>query len=122
VIFVDRTQSKYTACYCRRVLFRGSLLTKNHDHKKDLWGINLKTLFIGNLPASTKENELKNLFSKYGAVRSLRLVTDVFSGQCKGFGFIKMEGHDARAAIDGLDGKDYNGNPMRVNPDMTKKL
>ena len=55
---------------------RGSLflLTQNHDHKKDLRGIDLKTLFIGNLPASTKENALKNLFSKYGAVRSLRLV------------------------------------------------
>ena len=101
---------------------RGSLflLTQNHDHKKDLRGINLKTLFIGNLPASTKENELKNLFSKYGTVRSLRLVTDVFSGQCKGFGFIKMEGHDARAAIDGLDGKVYNGNPMRVNYETPK--
>jgi RNA recognition motif-containing protein len=75
----------------------------------------LKTLFVGNLPASTSENELKDLFSGYGTVRSFRLVTDVFSGQCKGFGFIEMEGHEARAAIAGLNGKDFNGKPMKVN-------
>lgn len=75
----------------------------------------MKTLFVGNLPASTSENELKDLFSGYGTVRSFRLVTDVFSGQCKGFGFIEMEGHEARAAIAGLNGKDFNGKPMKVN-------
>ena len=78
-------------------------------------GIDLKTLFVGNLPASTSEKELKDLFSGYGTVRSFRLVTDVFSGQCKGFGFIEMEGHEARAAIAGLNGKDFNGKPMKVN-------
>lgn len=75
----------------------------------------MKTLFIGNLPASTKEKDIQDLFSNYGTVRSLQLVTDVFSGKCKGFGFIKMEGHEARAAIAGLNGKDYNGNPLKVN-------
>lgn len=75
----------------------------------------MKTLFVGNLPASTSEKELKDLFSGYGTVRSFRLVTDVFSGQCKGFGFIEMEGHEARAAIAGLNGKDFNGKPMKVN-------
>jgi RNA recognition motif-containing protein len=98
------------------------LVTQNLYHKKDLGGIDLKTLFIGNLPSSTKESELQSLFSKYGTVRSLRLVTDVFSGQCKGFGFIKMEGHEARAAIAGLDGKDYNGNPMKVNYETPKSV
>jgi RNA recognition motif-containing protein len=75
----------------------------------------LKKLFIGNLPASTTEKEIQILFSKYGTVRSTRLVTDVFSGQCKGFGFIEMEGHEARAAIAGLNGRDFNGRPMKVN-------
>jgi RNA recognition motif-containing protein len=51
----------------------------------------------------------------FGTVRSLKLVTDIFSGQCKGFGFIEMEGHEARAAIAGLNGKDFNGKPMKVN-------
>lgn len=75
----------------------------------------MKKLFIGNLPASTSEKELHALFSEFGTVRSFKLVTDVFSGQCKGFGFIEMEGHEARAAIAGLNGRDYNGKPMKVN-------
>ena len=74
----------------------------------------MKKLFIGNLPASTTEKELQMLFSKYGTVRSTRLMTDVFSGQCKGFGFIEMEGHEARAAIAGLNGRDFNGRSMKV--------
>lgn len=75
----------------------------------------MKKLFIGNLPASTSEKDLENLFSAFGTVRSSKLVTDVFSGQCKGFGFVEMEGHEARAAIAGLDGKDFNGQAMKVN-------
>ena len=78
-------------------------------------GTELKKLFIGNLPVSTDEKDIQNLFSEFGTVRSLKLVTDIFSGQCKGFGFIEMEGHEARAAIAGLDGKDFNGKPMKVN-------
>ena len=80
----------------------------------------LKKLFIGNLPASTNEKDLEDLFSEFGTVRSSNLVTDVFSGQCKGFGFIEMEGHEARAAIAGLDGKDFNGNSLRVNFESPK--
>jgi RNA recognition motif-containing protein len=80
----------------------------------------LKKLFIGNLAPSTKEQELENLFSEFGKVRSLKLVTDVFSGQCKGFGFIEMEGHEARAAIAGLNGKDFNGKQIKVNFEVIK--
>lgn len=80
----------------------------------------MKKLFIGNLPASTSEKDLESLFSKYGKVRSLNLVTDIFSGQCKGFGFIEMEGHEARAAIAALDGNDFNGKPMKVNFESAK--
>lgn len=78
-------------------------------------GTKLKKLFIGNLPADTNEKDLEDLFSEFGTVRSSKLVTDVFSGKCKGFGFIEMEGHEARAAIAGLDGKDFNGKPLKVN-------
>jgi RNA recognition motif-containing protein len=75
----------------------------------------LKKLFIGNLPSITSESDLQQLFSVFGTVRSCRLVTDVFSGQCKGFGFIEMEGHEARAAIAGLNGRDYKGSSLKVN-------
>lgn len=80
----------------------------------------MKKLFIGNLHANTKTEELEALFSEFGKVRSSKLVVDVFSGQCKGFGFIEMEGHEARAAIAGLNGKDFNGKPLKVNFEVAK--
>ena len=80
----------------------------------------MKKLFIGNLAPRTKEEELQDLFSEFGKVRSLKLVTDVFSGQCKGFGFIEMEGHEARAAIAGLNGRDFNGKQLKVNFEVIK--
>lgn len=80
----------------------------------------MKKLFIGNLPASTNEKDIQALFSEFGTVRSCKLVADVFSGQCKGFGFIEMEGHEARAAIAGLNGKDFHGKPMKVNFESPK--
>ncbi|HIF54594.1 MAG: RNA-binding protein [Methylococcales bacterium] len=75
----------------------------------------MKKLFIGNLPSSTTEQDITDLFSQYGKIRSLQLVSDIFSGECKGFGFIEMEGHEARIAITNLDGKDFKGKPLRVN-------
>ena len=75
----------------------------------------LKKLFIGNLPASTSEEDLQIMLSEFGTVRSTKLVMDVFSGDCKGFGFAEMEGHEARAAITGLNGKDFKGRPIKVN-------
>lgn len=80
----------------------------------------MKKLFIGNLPSSTNENDLQTMFADFGKVRSLKLVTDVFSGQCKGFGFIEMEGHEARAAIAGLNGKDFNGKQIKVGFETPK--
>ena len=80
----------------------------------------MKKLFIGNLPSSMKEEDLEALFSEFGKVRSTRLVSDVFSGQCKGFGFVEMEGHEARAAIAGLDGKDFRGKPIKIKYEDAK--
>ena len=80
----------------------------------------MKKLFVGNLPTSTNLQELETLFSEFGRVRSSQLVTDVFSGKCKGFGFIEMEGHEAPAAIAGLKGRDFNGQPLRVNFEAPK--
>jgi RNA recognition motif-containing protein len=80
----------------------------------------MKKLFIGNLPANTNEEEIQALFSEFGTVRSCKLVMDVFSRQCKGFGFIEMEGHESRAAIAGLNGKDFNGQTLKVNFESPK--
>jgi len=74
----------------------------------------VKKLFIGGLPPSTTEESLQALFSQYSTMRSLKLVKDLFSGDCKGFGFLEMEGHEARAAIAELDGKSFEGSLLKV--------
>ena len=74
----------------------------------------MKKLFIGSLPPTTTEESLLALFSPFGTVRSIKLIKDLFSGKCKGFGFLQMEGHEARAAIAELDGKSFEGNFLKV--------
>ncbi len=69
----------------------------------------MKTLFVGNLPPNANEESVRALFSEFGTVRSIKLATDIFTGRCKGFGFVDMEGHEARAALAALDGKQING-------------
>ena len=74
----------------------------------------MKRLFVGSLSATTTEESVRVLFSQFGTVRSIKLVKDLFSGRCKGFGFLEMEGHEARAAIAGLNGKLFEGNLLKV--------
>jgi RNA recognition motif-containing protein len=74
----------------------------------------LKRLFVGNLPSDATEETVTTLFAQFGKVRSIQLVADIFSGKCRGFGFIGMEGHEARAAIAALDGNLYCGKPLKV--------
>lgn len=81
----------------------------------------MKKIFVGNLPSDVTEEEVQTLFSEFGKVRSLKLAMDVFTRKCKGFGFIEMEGHEMRAAIAGLNGKNLRGNMLRVNEEQPKK-
>jgi RNA recognition motif-containing protein len=67
------------------------------------------------------EESLTALFSEYGAVRSLKMAKDLFSGDCKGFANIDMEGHEGRAAIASLDGKVVDGSMIQVALDRPKK-
>ena len=64
----------------------------------------MKKLFVGNLPQDATEESVSKMFSAYGVVRSISIASDIFTGRCKGFGFIEMEGHEARAAQAALDG------------------
>lgn len=77
----------------------------------------LKKMFIGSLPTDATEETVRELFAPFGTVRSIQVATDVFSGRCKGFGFVEMEGHEARAAIAGLDGKELAGRNLKVRFD-----
>ena len=83
--------------------------------------IKLKKMFVGSLPDDASEQSIRELFSEFGTVRSIHLTTDVFTGKCRGFGFVEMEGHEARAAIAGLNGKYLNGKTLRVNFEEPRK-
>ncbi len=74
-------------------------------------------LSVRGLPRSMTEEALDVLFSEFGVVRSLKMTRDLFTGDCRGFAIIEMEGHEARAAIAALDGKEISGSLLRVGPD-----
>lgn len=75
------------------------------------------TLFVRGLPPNTNEANVTALFSTYGKVHSLKLNRDLFTGKVRGTALVNMEGHEARAAIAGLDGTEFEGNSIYVNLD-----
>ena len=80
-----------------------------------------KKLYVGNLSYKTTEDGLRNLFSGFGNVASVKIVLDRESGNSKGFGFIEMGSEDeANAAIAGTNGREYDGRQLRVNEAMDK--
>src|SRR5260370_36107010 len=67
-------------------------------------------LYVGNLPYNTSEDDLRNLFSQYGNVDSVAIITDRDTGRSKGFGFVEYgDDNEAKAAISGLSGQEYGG-------------
>jgi len=76
----------------------------------------MKNLYVGNLPHSTTEAELRNIFQEHGAVERVSLVIDRETGRARGFGFVEMtNASEADKAIAALDGSDLGGRPMKVN-------
>jgi len=72
-------------------------------------------LLIRNLSRTTTEAEVKELFESYGTVQSCSLVIDKEKGSSKGFGFVEMpKVGEAKAAMKSLNGKDVDGNKIRV--------
>ena len=78
-------------------------------------------IYVGSLPPDVTDGELTALFEPHGRVRSMHVARDVFSGKCKGFAFIEMEGHESRAAISALNGKELRGNRLRVNEERPRE-
>jgi len=72
-------------------------------------------IYVGNLPFSATEEEIRQLFAQYGTVQSVSLITDRDTGRPRGFGFVEMSGADASRAIQNLNGKNMGGRPLRVN-------
>jgi cold-inducible RNA-binding protein len=75
-----------------------------------------KKLYVGNLAYSVTDEDLRNLFSQSGTVDSVAVISDKFSGQSKGFGFVEMaDAGAADAAIKTLDGSELKGRNIKVN-------
>jgi RNA recognition motif-containing protein len=72
-------------------------------------------IYVGNLPFSATESEIRDLFAQHGTVESVSLITDRDTGRPRGFGFVEMARADASQAIQNLNGKDLGGRPLRVN-------
>ncbi len=73
-------------------------------------------LYVGNLPFSAADDELRQLFEQYGQVESVNLITDRETGRPRGFGFVEMaEREGGERAIEELDGKDFGGRQLTVN-------
>jgi RNA recognition motif-containing protein len=73
-------------------------------------------LYVGNLPYSTVDADLENLFSQAGTVKSAQVIKDRVSGRSKGFGFVEMSSPDeAQSAINKFNGQDFNGRALTVN-------
>jgi RNA recognition motif-containing protein len=79
------------------------------------------TMHVRGLPRSMTQTSLEQLFAAHGRVFDLQMSRDLFSGECKGFAQLKMEGHHARAAIAALNGSTQEGSSIRVSLDDGKK-
>ena len=75
----------------------------------------VKNIYVGNLPFSTNEIEVRELFEQHGEVHSVNLITDRYTGRLRGFGFVEMEEEDANKAIEALNDTDFGGRNLRVN-------
>ena len=75
-----------------------------------------QTLYVGNVSYQATDDGLTQHFAAAGQVVSAKIVMDKFTGRSRGFAFIEMASdEDAQKAIEMLDGKDYEGRPLRVN-------
>ena len=73
-------------------------------------------IYVGGLPYAATEQQLSDLFAQHGAVESARVITDKFTGQARGFGFVEMTAsEDAQKAIAALNGTQMDGRTLTVN-------
>ena len=73
-------------------------------------------IYVGGLPYAATEQQLSDLFAQHGAVESARVITDKFTGQSRGFGFVEMTAsEDAQKAIAALNGTQMDGRTLTVN-------
>lgn len=75
----------------------------------------VKSIYVGNLPFSATEDDVRQLFSPFGEVLSVKLINDRDTGRPRGFGFVGMGDDEAEAAISAINGSEMGGRTLRVN-------
>ena len=81
-----------------------------------------KKLYVGNLPYSTSDEDLRELFTPYGEVTSANVIIDRMTNRSKGFGFVEMTSNDeAQKAIDELNNSKFGDRSIRVNEALERK-
>jgi RNA recognition motif-containing protein len=75
----------------------------------------VKKIYVGNLPFSATEDDIKELFGQHGTVHSVALINDRETGRPRGFGFIEVDDEALAAMIQNLDGQEMDGRALRVN-------
>ncbi len=76
----------------------------------------MTTIYVGNLPFTATPEDVQALFEPYGKVVSVNLINDRESGRPRGFGFVEMGEVEAAAAIAAVNGAEFGGRALRVNP------
>ncbi len=79
-----------------------------------------KKIYVGNLPFSATEDEIRGMFAEFGSVESVQLITDRDTGRPRGFGFVEME-NGADEAIQALNQKELGGRSLNVNEARPRK-
>ncbi len=74
-----------------------------------------KRIYVGNLPYSATEEEVRDLFSQHGEIISVAMITDRETGRFRGFCFVEMDDDAADAAIEALNDQEMGGRTLRVN-------
>jgi RNA recognition motif-containing protein len=72
-------------------------------------------IYVGNLPFGATEEDVRALFEAHGAVHSVSLITDRYTGQPRGFGFVEMDETTAKAAISAVNGQEISGRALKVD-------
>ena len=73
-------------------------------------------LYVGNLPFSATEDDIRDAFADHGTVQSVSVITDRETGRPRGFAFVEMStDQEAQTAVDEMDGRDFGGRSLRVN-------
>ena len=80
----------------------------------------MKKIYVGNLPFTATEDDVRELFGQHGNVHSVALINDRETGRPRGFGFIEVDDDALSAMIQNLDGKEMGGRALRVNEAQDK--